>query len=100
MICLSASKHGPTGALLELYAIIPIASTFVSNENQAITVFNKQLFSEVEVDFNALGFPVTYDGEILFRLSAANNQIDISVVNLVLLLFITFTLFYTINSFF
>ena len=37
VICLRVSKQEVSGALLELYSIIPIASTFVSKENQSIT---------------------------------------------------------------
>ena len=74
VICLRVSKQEVSGALLELYSIIPIASTFVSKENQSITVFNKQLFSKFEVDFNTQGFPVSYDGKILLKLSAAPNE--------------------------
>jgi len=99
VICLRVSKEEVSGALLEVYSIIPIASTFVSKENQSITVFNKQLFSKFEVDFNTQGFPVSYDGKILLKLSAAPNAIDISVINFMLLLFIALTVFYTINSF-
>ncbi|MDC1369906.1 HAMP domain-containing histidine kinase [Cyclobacteriaceae bacterium] len=99
VICLRVSKQEVSGALLELYSIIPIASTFVSKENQSITVFNKQLFSKFDVDFNTQGFPVSYDGKILLKLSATPNATDISVVNFMLLFFIVFTVFYTINSF-
>ena len=99
VICLRVSKQEVSGALLELYSIIPIASTFVSKENQSITVFNKQLFSKFDVDFNTQGFPVSYDGKILLKLSAAPNETDTSVINFMLLLFIAFAVFYTINSF-
>ena len=99
VICLRVSKQEVSGALLELYSIIPIASTFVSKENQSITVFNKQLFSKFEIDFNTQGFPVSYDGKILLKLSAAPNAKDISVTNFMLLFFIALTVFYTINSF-
>ena len=51
VICLRVSKQEVSGALLELYSIIPIASTFVSKENQSITVFNKQLFSKFSEAF-------------------------------------------------
>ena len=98
VICLRVSKQEVSGALLELYSIIPIASTFVSKENQSITLFNKQLFSKFDVDFNTQGFPVSYDGKILLKLSATPNATDISVTKLILLLFIALTLFYTINS--
>ena len=85
VICLRVSKQEVSGALLELYSIIPIASTFVSKENQSITVFNKQLFSKFDVDFNTQGFPVSYDGKILLKLSAAPNETDTSVINFMLL---------------
>tara|TARA_X000001036_G_scaffold439974_1_gene493436 strand:+ start:1997 stop:5569 length:3573 start_codon:yes stop_codon:yes gene_type:complete len=97
IVCLKVSKQEDSGALLELYSIIPIASTFLSNDHQLINVFNKQLFSEVEVDFDALGFPVSYDSKILFKLSATPKRTVISSVNLVLLFVLVFNLFYTIN---
>ena len=96
-ICLSVSKREDSGALVEVYSIIPIASNLLSIDHQSIKLFNEELFSEVKVDFSTLGFAVSYDGELLFKLSAVPKSTVNSSLNFVILFALAFTLFYTIN---
>ena len=96
-ISLSVLKHEDSGALVEVYSIIPIASNLLSNDHQSINLFNEQLFSDVEVDFNTLGFAINYNDELLFKLSVVPKSTVTSSLNFVILFVLAFTLFYTIN---
>ena len=97
VICLRVAKQEVSGALFELYSIIPIASTFVSRDNESVTVFNEDLFSALNIGFSVNGFPVSYDDKVLLKLTVENSPSAISELNLVWLLIIVFTVFYTIN---
>mgnify|MGYP003331565436 CR=1 FL=1 len=75
VISLSVSKQEDSGALIEVYSIIPIASKFSSSDHRSITSFNEQLFSDVEADFSTNGFAVNYDGKLLFKFTpVADSQ--------------------------
>ena len=97
VISLRVSKQEDSGALVEVYSIIPIATNLLSGNHQSINLFNEQLFSDVEVDFSINGFAVSYDGVLLFKLSAVPKSTVTSLLDFVILFVLTFTLFYTIN---